>query len=54
VGWLIWAIFIGVSGLRHPIVPEYPDVGPRRKAMALVALSMFLLTFVPEPFRLNF
>ena len=52
-GWLVWVVFIAVSGLRHPIVPEYPGVGRGRKWMALAALAMFILTFVPEPFRIN-
>ena len=52
-GWLVWVVFIAVSGLRHPIVPDYPDVGPRRKWLALAALAMLVLTFVPEPFRIN-
>jgi membrane-associated protease RseP (regulator of RpoE activity) len=53
-GWLVWVVFIAVSGLRHPLVPHYPRVGARRKWLALIALAMFILTFVPEPFRLNF
>jgi membrane-associated protease RseP (regulator of RpoE activity) len=52
-GWLVWVIFIGVSGLRHPIVPQYPGVDRRRRWLALVALAMFILTFVPEPFRIQ-
>lgn len=52
-GWLVWVVFIAVSGLRHPLVPGYPGVGRGRKWMALGALAMFILTFVPEPFRIN-
>ena len=52
-GWLVWVIFIAVSGLRHPIVPHYPGVGRSRQWMSLVALAMFVLTFMPEPFRIN-
>jgi len=52
-GWLVWVVFIALSGLRHPIVPAYPGVGSRRKWLALAALAMFVLTFVPEPFRIN-
>ncbi len=52
-GWLVWVVFIALSGLRHPIVPAYPGVGSRRKWLALVALAMFVVTFVPEPFRIN-
>jgi membrane-associated protease RseP (regulator of RpoE activity) len=52
-GWLIWVIFIAVSGLRHPIVPNYPGVGRGRKVLALFALAMLILTFMPEPFRIR-
>ena len=53
-GWLIWVIFIAVSGLRHPVVPDYPRVGGTRRWLALAALAMLVLTFIPEPFRVNF
>lgn len=53
-GWLVWVIFIALSGLRHPIVPDYPEVGRKRRWFALAALAMLVLTFVPEPFRVNF
>jgi membrane-associated protease RseP (regulator of RpoE activity) len=52
-GWLIWVVFIAVSGLRHPLVPDYPEVGRGRKALAFVALAMLVLTFIPEPFRIR-
>lgn len=52
-GWLVWVVFIAVSGLRHPLVPAYPGVGSSRKWLALAAMGMFILTFVPEPFRIN-
>ncbi|MGH9521534.1 MAG: site-2 protease family protein [Terriglobales bacterium] len=53
-GWLVWVIFIAVSGLRHPIVPDYPEVGRGRRLLAFAALAMLVLTFIPEPFRVNF
>ncbi len=53
-GWLVWVVFIAISGLRHPLVPAYPGVGSSRKWLALVAVGMFVLTFMPEPFRINF
>ena len=54
VGWLVWVVFIAVSGIRHPIVPYYPNVDRRRQWLALLAVAMFVLTFMPEPFRINF
>ncbi len=50
-GWLVWALLLTVSGLRHPQVPPWPGLGGRRKMLALFALLMLVLTFVPEPFK---
>jgi membrane-associated protease RseP (regulator of RpoE activity) len=48
-GWLIWPILIGVTGLRHPIVPEWPGINRSRYLLAIVALIMLVLTFTPAP-----
>jgi membrane-associated protease RseP (regulator of RpoE activity) len=50
-GWWIWAILLGVSGLRHPQVAPWPHLDTRRRLLALVALALLILTFVPIPFR---
>jgi membrane-associated protease RseP (regulator of RpoE activity) len=48
-GWLIWAVLLGLSGMRHPVVPRWPNVDPSRWALALVALVMLALTLTPAP-----
>ena len=48
-GWLIWPILIGVTGLRHPMVPRWPGVNGGRRALAIAALIMLVLTFTPAP-----
>ena len=48
-GWMIWAILLAVSGLQRPSVPLWPPVGRGRRWMALVALGMLILTFMPAP-----
>jgi membrane-associated protease RseP (regulator of RpoE activity) len=48
-GWLVWAVLLGVSGLRHPQVPEWPGVGGRRWILGLFALALLILTFMPVP-----
>ena len=50
-GWMVWAVMLLVLGLRHPavMIPSQP-LGRVRKALALVAALIFLLTFVPTPF----
>ena len=49
-GWLIWGLLVAVTGTRHPQVPSWPPLHPRRRALALVALAMLVLTFMPDPF----
>jgi membrane-associated protease RseP (regulator of RpoE activity) len=48
-GWLIWPILIGVTGMRHPIVPQWPGVNRRRYWVAIIAAVMLVLTFTPAP-----
>jgi membrane-associated protease RseP (regulator of RpoE activity) len=50
-GWLIWALILGFTGMRHPDVPKWPDIGPRRRWLAVAALLMLVLTFVLVPLR---
>jgi membrane-associated protease RseP (regulator of RpoE activity) len=53
-GWMVWAVILLVLGLRHPVVmlPSEPlDTG--RKLLALVAVLIFVLTFVPTPFSVR-
>jgi membrane-associated protease RseP (regulator of RpoE activity) len=48
-GWLIWAVLLRVSGMRHPEVAEWPDITPARKWLAAFALIMLILTFAYAP-----
>ena len=50
MGWFLWAILLGISGLRHPMVPEYPGITPARKWVALFGAIMLYLTFTSTPF----
>jgi membrane-associated protease RseP (regulator of RpoE activity) len=55
-GWWFWALLILVLGrgsIRHPAVfdPEYPLDGVRRR-VGWFCVAIFLLTFVPVPFRI--
>ncbi len=49
-GWLVWALLLTVSGMRHPQVPDYPALGPGRRFLAVVGLLIFVLTLMPSPF----
>jgi membrane-associated protease RseP (regulator of RpoE activity) len=48
--WLLWwALSRSVIGLRHPAALDETPLGPRRRALAIVSLLLFALTFVPVP-----
>jgi len=49
-GWLIWAILLRLSGMRHPMVPEWPGITGGRRWLAVAALVMLILTLTPAPF----
>lgn len=49
-GWLIWAILLRITGMRHPMVPEWPGVTGTRRWIAGLGLVMLVLTLAPAPF----
>ena len=66
-GWLLWAVLLMLSGMRHPAIgPGYrpllgfgtngaqreawAPLGRARVLLALFALAMLVLTFLPAPF----
>jgi membrane-associated protease RseP (regulator of RpoE activity) len=49
LGWLVWAVILGVTGWRHPTVPVWPGLGAARRGVSLVPLVLLALTFVPAP-----
>ncbi|MCC6346014.1 MAG: site-2 protease family protein [Nitrospirales bacterium] len=53
-GWLLWAVLMPVLGIKHPPVlyRELP-LDPRRKAVGFLALLIFILTFIPAPFKIQ-
>jgi membrane-associated protease RseP (regulator of RpoE activity) len=51
-GWWLWAVILGFTGMRHPNVPPWPDVGRTRRWVSLVGSVMLALTIVPVPVAL--
>lgn len=48
--WWIWCIFVLIIGLRHPPVrDEAEPLGRGRMLLALLALVIFVLSFMPAP-----
>lgn len=44
-GWILWALLLRFSGLRHPAVSEWPDISSGRRVLAIFAGIMLVLTF---------
>lgn len=47
--WLMWAVLLRLSSLRHPQVAEWPKVSGGRIVLAGFALLMLALTLMPTP-----
>jgi len=42
-------VILGVTGWRHPPVPAWPELDPKRRWMSAVAVALLVLTIVPAP-----
>ncbi len=53
-GWAIWAIVLLILGLKHPPIyhSEVPLDGKRR-FLGWLGFFIFLITFIPEPFKFS-
>jgi membrane-associated protease RseP (regulator of RpoE activity) len=50
LGWLLWCAIVLVIGLQHPpVYDEETPLDPRRRALAVVALLLLVLSFMPVP-----
>ena len=50
---MLWAVLLRITGMRHPMVIEYPGIGRAREWLAAFALLMLVLTFSPTPLAHN-
>jgi membrane-associated protease RseP (regulator of RpoE activity) len=48
-GWLVWVCLLLLFGANHPPVVEQPGLNAGRKWLAVSALAIFALTFMPAP-----
>jgi membrane-associated protease RseP (regulator of RpoE activity) len=49
-GWILWTLIVLVIGLYHPPVwDEREPLDPKRRMIAVLALVIFLLSFMPVP-----
>jgi len=52
-GWLFWALLLMFLGVRHPpVLLPHIALDERRRKVGFVAIAIFILTFVPVPFKL--
>jgi membrane-associated protease RseP (regulator of RpoE activity) len=52
-GWFVWAVLLLVLGLRHPPVVYWEvPLDRKRKVVGWIALLIFILTFIPVPFKM--
>jgi membrane-associated protease RseP (regulator of RpoE activity) len=52
-GWLIWALLLVFMGVRHPpVLLPHISLDEKRRKIGYFALLIFILTFVPAPFRI--
>lgn len=54
-GWAFWAGLMLILGINHPPVLYWEQpLDSHRRTIGLVSLMVFVITFVPSPFKLNF
>jgi membrane-associated protease RseP (regulator of RpoE activity) len=52
-GWLLWALLLVFLGVGHPpVLLPHIALDDRRRNVGFIAIVIFLLTFVPVPFRI--
>jgi|WetSurMetagenome_2_1015567.scaffolds.fasta_scaffold00599_21 membrane-associated protease RseP (regulator of RpoE activity) len=54
-GWAFWAVLLLIMKIQHPPVYYWEQPLDRRRRLAgIVSLIIFIITFVPAPFSVNF
>lgn len=51
-GWLVWAVLMLVLGIKHPPVLYWEvPLDPKRRLVGFVSSVIFIITFIPSPFK---
>ncbi|MFZ6006975.1 MAG: site-2 protease family protein [Nitrospirota bacterium] len=52
-GWALWAVLMLILGIKHPpvIYWEVP-LDPKRRFIGILTFIIFIITFIPSPFKL--
>jgi membrane-associated protease RseP (regulator of RpoE activity) len=52
-GWALWAVLMLVLGIKHPPVVYWEiPLDPKRRFIGIIAFIIFIITFIPSPFKL--
>jgi len=52
-GWALWALLMLILGIKHPpIIYWEVQLDPARRLVGILALIIFIITFIPSPFKL--
>lgn len=51
-GWALWAAIMMALGIKHPPVIYWDILDRRRKIIAFSSLVIFVITFIPSPFKI--
>jgi len=52
-GWLIWSIILIIMGVKHPpFLTMEKRLENKRRIISLVSFIIFVITFIPAPFRI--
>ncbi len=50
--WLVWAILLLILGIKHPPVVYWESpLDPKRRTIGFLSLVIFIITFIPAPFK---
>jgi hypothetical protein len=47
--WIVFALILFFLGRKHPVIYDPQPIGPTRMRFAVLALVIFVLSFMPAP-----
>ncbi|MDI6801345.1 MAG: site-2 protease family protein [Thermodesulfovibrionales bacterium] len=52
-GWVLWAVLMLILGIKHPPVLYWESpLDPKRRLIGIMAFIIFVITFIPSPFKI--
>lgn len=53
-GWALWAVLMLILGIKHPPVLYWEmPLDPKRRFIGFLSLIIFIVTFIPSPFKIT-